>query len=347
MHADAGPAAAAARLLPPRSPGRTLRGPALLRLLLRRPVRITVVALLLAAAWMGLRDEPATELPLPPPAPGMPRACALSRARSARAAADPAAYAERSALHDKIGAAFTAAPGGGTSRSGGTQGMSVSDLFSFTPAGLPQPRLRRLEVPVRALVVRVPPPVARLLFRAAAAALLPALGPTRVWLQEEAALHSSLFHASHHMAAVGADAGAVAAEASAAAAVFAATCPLRVVLDRVAVTPGGVVIACWNVVGGGQPAALRARLRAALPAAPEHQLVGDAVILHSTLARLLDWGAHKGGVAAAAEVLSAELCGLEALFDTAWYVEEFDALALALRGAYAEREMRLSCPAGG
>ncbi len=50
------------------------------------------------------------------------------------------------------------------------------------------------------------------------------------------------------------------------------SCPLRVVLERVVATPSGTVLACWQLAGGTDPAALRRALRAALPGAPEKQV---------------------------------------------------------------------------
>ena len=34
-------------------------------------------------------------------------------------------------------------------------------------------------------------------------------------------------------------------------------CPLQVVLERVVATPSGNIVACWQVVSGSEPAAIR------------------------------------------------------------------------------------------
>jgi len=280
----------------------------------------------------------------------LPPKCAALRTRFAPLSGEPArAWASRSALYSGIASKFRTSFTG-VSGKGGTQGMSVEMLFSWDDAGMPQPKLQRLEVPVRAIVLPLSQrfrATADALADAVEAALLPLLGRDGVWLQDRAAMHSSLFHASHHLVELPATPQEVDAEAASVAAVFAATCPIRAVLERILVTPGGVVIACWNVVSGGQPSAVRRMLRAALPRAPQHQLVSEPHILHSTLARILRPPAD--GAAALeplAEALSAAHCGTEVVFDEVWYVEEYDALALALQGAYKERALPLSCAGG-
>jgi hypothetical protein len=49
------------------------------------------------------------------------------------------------------------------------------------------------------------------------------------------------------------------------------------------------LLPCQVAVGGGEPAALRDSLQAALPRAPppSKQLVGERAMLHTTIARLL------------------------------------------------------------
>ena len=86
-----------------------------------------------------------------------------------------------------------------------------------------------------------------------------------VWYQDPAIYHFSVFHASHHLEAHAASAGEVAGEAAAIRAVARASCPIRAVIERVVVTPTGVVMALWNVKGGTEPADLRRRLRGGLP----------------------------------------------------------------------------------
>lgn len=109
--------------------------------------------------------------------------------------------------------------------------------------------------------------------------------------------------------------------------VFNGTCPVRAVVERVTITPGGVFMVCWNVLSGGEPAMIRRvrppplrrpchvsfllrscsgwtlcrclvgadqlaqrrlqNLREALPRSPKKQLLSDEPILHTTLARVL------------------------------------------------------------
>ena len=46
-------------------------------------------------------------------------------------------------------------------------------------------------------------------------------------------------------------------------------CPIEAVIERVVVSPSGVVMALWNVAGGAEPRAFRDALRRALPSAGE------------------------------------------------------------------------------
>ena len=293
----------------------------------------------------------------------LPKHCAsLSSALApAPGSAEREQWAARSALYAHIAADFATAGFGGVSPTGGTQGMSVDELFVWDAAtDLPAPRLTRLAVPVRAVVLLLPPAsgAAAALATATRDALLSLCDASGLWLQDPSAYHMSLFHASHHMDAVRATPSQVEEEAAATAGVLNGTCPIHVVLERVTVTRGGVFIACWNVIGGGQPSALRAQLRAALPRAPAKQLVNDAPILHATLARVLrppraptgearlSGAAARAALAAAAARLSERLCGLRAVLDGAWFVLEHDALALALQGAYEPKHLPLSCAPG-
>ncbi len=310
--------------------------------LLPRAVCLLLALVVLFRPMPQLRESDAT----------LPAACAALHSKFAPRGAASRNWAERSALYARIMRDFSDVGVTGVSGAGGTQGMAVDSLFAWDDAtGLPSPRLRRLSVPVRAIVLPIPRAAdADALMGSASATLLPLLSPSGVWLQDPQAMHASIFHASHHLQEVPASAAEVEAEARAVGALLNATCPLRVVLERVVITTGGVVMACWQVAAGGQPAELRAALRAALPRAPARQLLTDSHILHSTLARILRL--PPGGAAAlepVAAALSQALCGLEVVFDTAWFVEEHDALALALRGLYKARAMQLACgpPATG
>lgn len=81
------------------------------------------------------------------------------------------------------------------------QGMTLSSLFTYDgDTSLPRAKLQVLEVPVRAVVLFIPPSsdAARHLAEAARAVLLPLLTESGVWMQDPAIYHSSLYHASHH-----------------------------------------------------------------------------------------------------------------------------------------------------
>lgn len=159
-----------------------------------------------------------------------------------------------------------------------------------------------------------------------------------------------------------ASAGEVEAEAAAIALAAAAACPVRAVLERVVVTPGGTVLACWQVAAGAEPSALRRALAAALPRASRVQVVNDRSILHTTLARIVRApqaraapGGRRGAAGgdgagaalrAAAAAITRELCGLQVVMDQLWFVQEEDRLALALDGRLTKRNIPLQCGQG-
>ena len=68
------------------------------------------------------------------------------------------------------------------------------------------------------------------------------------------------------------------------------SCPLRVVLERVVATPGGTVLACWQLANGTDPARLRRELRAALPEAPAKQVGGRSGGGRSGGGKWVCWG---------------------------------------------------------
>lgn len=223
------------------------------------------------------------------------------------------------------------------SRAGGTQGLSVREMFSVNQdGGELVPRLKLLSVPVRAIVIPLPPAAATAASRLAHAtrsALLPILGGASVWLQDPDALHMSLFHASHHMdGEVPATPAEVDAEVDIVRRIIGSSCAIRAILERVLVTRGGVVMAVWNVLTGAQPSMIRSQLRAALPTAPT-QLVSDMPILHMTLARIVAVD-DTHALMSAVDEINQSLCGMQITFDTVWFAEEKHALALAMRGEY-------------
>ncbi|PQM41809.1 uncharacterized protein Pyn_09341 [Prunus yedoensis var. nudiflora] len=141
------------------------------------------------------------------------------------------------------------------------------------------------------------------------------------------------------------------AEAAAVRAVTQELCPLKIVLDRVVLTSTGVLLGCWQVISGSDPITIRAKLRTALPRAPEKQLY-DAAILHTSFARLLGHPKASSTMLSnngdqvhffhgLVDRLNNELRGFEAVVSELWYVEEFDVLALALNGRMKMRRFQL------
>ncbi|XP_022738670.1 uncharacterized protein LOC111291287 isoform X2 [Durio zibethinus] len=231
----------------------------------------------------------------------------------------------RSALYDKMerdldehGAAFL--KHGETSQS-----LSLSDLFTLKDGSV-TPVLKAAHPPVRANVL---------------------------YMSTEYSVPISLFHASHHISPVPATEVEIEVEAAAVRAVAEGLCPLEIVLDRVVLTSTGVLLGCWQVISGTDPISIRAKLRTALPRAPEKQLY-DAAILHTSFARLL--GHPKASIMDPRDTsnqlklfhnlvtqLNNKIRGFKATVSELWYVEEYDVLALALNGRMKPRRFQLGC----
>ncbi|KAK3283008.1 hypothetical protein CYMTET_9277 [Cymbomonas tetramitiformis] len=229
-----------------------------------------------------------------------------------------------------------------------SQGLHLDEMFRFEGEQV-YPVLKRLEVPVRAFVIPYPGKVAQQVHDHAAALLESLLGPHAVWYQDPNIYHASLHHASHHLDPQPAEQEEVLKELEQASAVVNPMCPIQVSLERVVVTPGGVLMALWQVGAGAEPADLRRVLRETLPRSPSKQIVADKVILHTTVARVLRLGPDMDGDRAKRELLnvartlSEQLCGIEATLPMVWFVEETDLLALALGGQFLKHELPLRC----
>uniref|UniRef100_A0A7S0V870 Uncharacterized protein n=1 Tax=Polytomella parva TaxID=51329 RepID=A0A7S0V870_9CHLO len=255
------------------------------------------------------------------------------------------------------------------------------------------PLLHALKVPVRAIILPLRNPSTSARMRDAISRwLMPKMDSNSssvpkadlhgiaTWPQDWQMLHATLFHASSHSDPKPASAAEVAVELESIRRTTQATCPIKAILERVVLTPLGVVVGCWQVLhSGGEPAEIRRALTAALPAAPppEQQMIRNPVILHTTLARFLlprsgirntsvpfshslATPAHpylspgvvgtkipEATAAAMREMvrkLSDELCGLETEFNEAWFVEEHDLLALALYGSVKHHMAQFQCP---
>jgi hypothetical protein len=246
-----------------------------------------------------------------------------------------------------------------------TQGLRLAELFRWEGGEVRPVLSEPLEVSVRAVVLPLSDAEASRKLRASLERhLLPLLPAGSAWHHPPELLHSTVFHASSHRDPVRASSADVDAEVAAVQSVAGRSCPIHAVLERIAVTGSGTVLACWQVAGGAEPAELRARLRAALPRAPAAQVVADADILHTTLARLVPppgrrdaGGARRGGalaegeigrvdaeaLRAAAAAMTAELCGTRTLMQSLWFVEEEQVLALALGGRLVKRPVPMRC----
>lgn len=165
-----------------------------------------------------------------------------------------------------------------------SQSLSLSDLFTLKDGSV-MPILKDATPPVRANVLYLHPQYSVPISEAVRNIFLPHFDK-KIWFQNSSLYHFSLFHASHHIAPTPATEEEIEAEANAVKAVAESLCPLKIVLDRVVLTSTGVLLGCWQVISGTDPMTIRAKLRTALPHAPEKQLY-DAAILHTSFARLL------------------------------------------------------------
>lgn len=258
---------------------------------------------------------------------------------------------QRSRLYDEMardldehGAVFL--QGGETSQS-----LSLSDLFSFQH-GVVTPVHKAANPPVRANVLYLNPIYSVPISQAVRDVFLPYFNGA-IWFQNSRLYHFSMFHASHHLVAVAASENKIAAEANSVKSIAQDICPLNIVLDRVVLTSTGVLLGCWQVKSGTDPVTVRAKLRKALPDAPEKQLY-NPVMLHTSFARLLghpkisseEEDKHSNQLTFFHELvnrLNNRIRGFEAVVSELWYVEEFDVLALALDGRIKTRRFQLGC----
>ncbi|CAO2826770.1 unnamed protein product [Amaranthus hypochondriacus] len=232
-----------------------------------------------------------------------------------------------------------------------SQSLSLSDLFSVKD-GAVTPNLKAANPPVRANVLYLSTEYSLPISNAVKKIFSPYFDKA-IWFQNSSLYHFSMFHASHHISPVPATHDEVEAEANAVKTVARSLCPLKIVLDRVILTSTGVLLGCWQVTSGTDPTTVRAKLRNALPNAPEKQLY-DAAILHTSFARLL--GPPKIPNTETSKTsdtiqffrnlvdhLNNQIGGFQAIVSELWYVEELDVLALALDGRMKVRRFELSC----
>ncbi|XP_072972352.1 uncharacterized protein [Typha angustifolia] len=260
----------------------------------------------------------------------------------------------RSRLYDEMsrdlnerGAVFL--KGGETSQS-----LALSDIFQLRD-GVVTPILKAANPPVRANVLHLGSEFARPISEAVRKIFLPYFDGV-IWFQNTSLYHFSMFHASHHLTPVRATDNEIEAEVNAVRGVSEAFCPLKIVLDRVVLTSTGVLLGCWQVISGTDPADIRAKLRKALPNAPEKQLY-DPVLLHTSFARLLG---HPKLSPEESKLpfdqlhffhelvarVNDKIHGFEATISELWFVEEYDVLALALNGRMKARRFHMGCSGG-
>ncbi|KAL5722724.1 hypothetical protein ACHQM5_006210 [Ranunculus cassubicifolius] len=258
---------------------------------------------------------------------------------------------QRSRLYDKMardlnehGAVFL--QGGETSQS-----LSLSELFSLKD-GVITSVLKAANPPVRANVLYLSTEFSLPISKAVRDVFLPYFDGA-IWFQNSSLYHFSMFHASHHLVAVPATEDEIEDEANSVKDVAENVCPLNIILDKVILTSTGVLLGCWQVKSGTDPVTIRAKLRNALPHAPEKQLYNPAM-LHTSFARLL--GPPKISsqeqdketnllqlFQSLVKRLNDQLRGFEAVVSELWYVEEYDVLALALDGRIKSRKFQLGC----
>ncbi|KAK4257186.1 hypothetical protein QN277_006808 [Acacia crassicarpa] len=229
-----------------------------------------------------------------------------------------------------------------------SQSLSLSDIFTLKDGSV-TPILKPANPPVRAIVLHLSNEFSVPIAEAAKSIFNPYFDKA-IWFQNSSMYHFSMFHASHRVAPVPATKEEVEAEALAVKAVAGTICPLNIVLDRVVLTSSGVLLGCWQVTSGTDPVTIRAKLRDALPHAPEKQLY-DPPILYTSFARLLGPPnalptEHK--TSSELQVfhelvnqLNNQLHGFKAVVGDVWYVEEYDVLALALNGRMNIRKFKL------
>ncbi|XP_022931009.1 uncharacterized protein LOC111437325 isoform X2 [Cucurbita moschata] len=231
-----------------------------------------------------------------------------------------------------------------------SQSLSLSDIFTVKDGSV-TPILKPANPPVRANVLYLSTEYSVPISEAVKSIFNPYFDKA-IWFQNSSLYHFSMFHASHHITPVPATEDEIEAEAAAVKSATEHMSRLKIVLDRVVLTSTGVLLGCWQVISGTDPVTIRAKLRAALPHAPEKQLY-DPAILHTSFARLLGHPKLPGSLHSSSDELqlfhelvarlNKQLHGFEAMVSELWYVEEYDVLALALNGRMKIHKFQLGC----
>ncbi|KAL2653525.1 hypothetical protein R1flu_021653 [Riccia fluitans] len=258
---------------------------------------------------------------------------------------------KRAALYDRMAADLDA--NGGAFLNGGetSQSLKLSDLFKMEDGNV-IPILNAAQSPVRAAVLHLNARYASQISKVVKKVLSPYFAEGPIWYQDESLYHFSLFHTSHHRESVLATEAEVEVEAAAVREVASRSCEMDIILDRVLLTSTGVLIACWQVLDGTDPALIRKELRNSLPNAPNIQLY-DPVILHTSIARILGppklpsaEGSSEDSLTimkSLVKQINVELLNFRAKVNELWFVEEFHILALALKGKFVAHKFLLQC----
>ncbi|KAG0612370.1 hypothetical protein M758_6G022200 [Ceratodon purpureus] len=229
-----------------------------------------------------------------------------------------------------------------------SQSLKLSDLFSVVEGKI-VPIHKAANPPVRAVVLYLDPDAAHEISRTVKSVLSPHFSKTGVWYQDPDFYHFSMHHASHHQNPVPATPEEVEIEAASVKNVADRSWLLEIELERVVLTPSGVLLGCWQVSKGTDPSLLRKELRTALPRSPATQ-VYNPTIFYTSFARLLSpplTTRKDESMEAVLEMfkelvveLNLKLCS-KTTVEELWYVEELDILALALKGRTRIRRFRL------
>ncbi|KAG0612371.1 hypothetical protein M758_6G022200 [Ceratodon purpureus] len=128
-----------------------------------------------------------------------------------------------------------------------SQSLKLSDLFSVVEGKI-VPIHKAANPPVRAVVLYLDPDAAHEISRTVKSVLSPHFSKTGVWYQDPDFYHFSMHHASHHQNPVPATPEEVEIEAASVKNVADRSWLLEIELERVVLTPSGVLLGCWQVL---------------------------------------------------------------------------------------------------
>jgi len=126
-----------------------------------------------------------------------------------------------------------------------SQSLKLPELFSVSKGKI-VPIHKAANPPVRAVVLYLDPDAAHEISRAVKSVLSPHFPESGVWYQDPDLYHFSVHHASHHQNPVPATSEEVEIEAAAVRHVADESFLLDIELERVVLTPTGVLLGCWQ-----------------------------------------------------------------------------------------------------